>query len=740
MSTLLYALGRRAYRGRRLVAACWVLLLIAVAVGAAVLETGTQDEFRIPGTASQDALDELSDRFPALSGGQAQVVVVAPDGTDVTDPTIQKAVETSLAAVAEVDGVTAVVDPYNEQVTGAISADNQVALATVQVESDWRDEQSDLRDAIQAAAAPIEDTGARTEFGGEVFSISLPEVTPTEGVGVVIALVVLIITFGSILAAGLPLFTALLGVGVAMAAIFLATPLVSISSTVPLLALMIGLAVGIDYALLIVSRHRDQMRDGLDPEESAARAVARAGSAVVFAGVTVMIALIGLAVARIPFLTVMGLAAAGAVLVAVLVAITLLPALFGFLGARLVPKDAVAAGQEPPAERHRFAGAWLRTVTRWPALTVLIVVVGIGLLAVPAKDLRLALTDNGSAASDTTQRQAFDLVADRFGPGYNAPLLVTADLPTGSDPQTLLGELATDLGSMSGVAGVSTAAVNDAGDLAVVVLIPEGSASSQATADLVRSIRDADAELEQKYGVEIGVTGRTAIAIDVSDRLTDALLPFGIAVVGLSLILLGAVFRSVAVPVKAALGYLLSVGASFGAVSAVFEWGWLADLFGVQRVGPVISFMPIILMGVLFGLAMDYEVFLVARIREDFVHNGRDAREALRTGFAHGARVVTAAALIMVSVFAAFVPEGDANIKPIALALAVGVFVDAFVVRMILVPAVLALLGNAAWWIPRWLDRILPRLDVEGEGLARKLQREDAESGQSDHSEAPSTV
>ncbi|MBT0767547.1 MMPL family transporter [Kineosporia sp. J2-2] len=716
MSTLLYALGRRAYRGRRWVAALWVLILVALAVGATTLGTGTTNVFRIPGTASQDALDQLGDRFPELSGGQAQVVVVAPEGTAITSTEMKTAVQTSLAAIAKVDGVTAVVDPYNEQVQGALSQDGQVALGTVQVESDWRDHEDAIRDGIEAAAQPIEDAGATVEFGGEVFQVSLPSVSPTEGIGVVIALVILIITFGSFLAAGLPLLTALLGVGVAMAAIFTVTPLVDVSSTVPLLALMIGLAVGIDYALLIVSRHRDQLRDGLDPEESAARAVAKAGSAVVFAGLTVMIALIGLAVARIPFLTVMGVAAAGAVLVAVLVALTLLPALLGFLGARLTPKST------GDTERHRFANGWLRAVVRWPVVTVLIVVVGVGALAIPAKDLRLALTDNGTAASDTTQRKAFDLVADHFGPGANAPLLVTAELPAGTDPQTLLGQLATELGGLDHVAGVSSAAVNSDGDMAVVALIPTGSASSEATADLVNEIRDSAPALEKKYGVQVGVTGQTALAIDISDRLSGALLPFGVLVVGLSLILLGAVFRSVAVPVKAALGYLLSVGASFGAVTAVFEWGWLSDLLGVQRVGPVISFMPIILMGVLFGLAMDYEVFLVARIREEFVHNGGDARKALHTGYASGSRVVTAAALIMVSVFASFVPEGDANIKPIALALTVGVFVDAFVVRMIFVPAVLALLGRSAWWIPRWLDRVLPRLDVEGEGLEKKLQ------------------
>ncbi len=719
MSTLLYALGRRAYRGRRLVAALWVLVLVALAVGAATLGSGTTNQFEIPGTASQKALDQLADRFPQLAGGQAQMVVVAPSGSSVTSATMKQAVEGSLAAIAKVDGVTAVVDPYNAQVKGAIAQDGTVALATVQTEGDWRNHQDALRDDIQAAAQPIRAAGATVEFGGEVFAVSLPSVTPTEGIGVVVALIVLIVTFGSILAAGLPLLTALLGVGIAMAAIFTATPLVDISSTVPLLALMIGLAVGIDYALLIVSRHRDQLREGLDPEESAARAVARAGSAVVFAGLTVMIALVGLAVANIPFLTVMGVAAAGAVLVAVLVALTLLPALLGFLGARLIPKDA----GEDHAQRHRFANAWLRTVVRWPALTVLVVVVGVGLLAVPAKDLHLALTDNGSAASDTTQRKAFDLVALHFGPGANAPLLVTAGIPAGADAKTLLTELSTELGGLKDVAGVSSAAVNSSGDEAVVALVPTGSATSSATADLVREIRDQAPALEQKYGIEVGVTGQTAIAIDVSDRLGDALLPFGLLVVGLSLILLGAVFRSVAVPVKAALGYLLSVGASFGAVSAVFEWGWLSDLLGVQRVGPVISFMPIILMGVLFGLAMDYEVFLVSRIREEFVHGG-DARRALDRGFATGSRVVTAAALIMVSVFAAFVPEGDANIKPIALALAVGVFVDAFVVRMILVPAVLALLGNAAWWIPKWLDRVLPHLDVEGAGLEKQLEQE----------------
>ena len=346
------------------------------------------------------------------------------------------------------------------------------------------------------------------------------------------------------------------------------------------------------------------------------------------------------------------------------------------------------------------------------------------MLALPAQDLRLALSDNGTAPAGSTQRQAFDLIAEHFGPGYNAPLLVTADIIHTTDPVGVITKIAAELRARPGVAEVTTATPNRSGDTGIIVLIPRGSADSETTKNLVGAVRGLHGHFEQKYGVDVGVTGQTALALDVSDRLAGALLPFGVMVVGLSLLLLGLVFRSIAVPIKATVGYLLSVGASFGVVSAVFEWGWLAGPLGLERTGPVISFMPIILMGVLFGLAMDYEVFLVSRMREEYVHS-RDPRQALTVGYVAGARVVTAAALIMVAVFAAFVPEGDANIKPIALALAVGVFIDAFVVRMIFVPAVLALLGPAAWWLPGWLDRRLPLLDVEGQGLRTELELAD---------------
>jgi RND superfamily putative drug exporter len=371
---------------------------------------------------------------------------------------------------------------------------------------------------------------------------------------------------------------------------------------------------------------------------------------------------------------------------------------------------------------------WVHAVTRVPVLTVVLTTAVLLVMALPARDLDLGLPDRGSDAPGSTSRVTYDLISDAYGPGWNSPLLVTVDIIRTTDPVGVVEDLAADLGQLDGVAAVPLATPNPKGDLGVVQVVPETGQTDPATADLVREIRDRSSALEKKYGItDLEVTGQTAVTIDVSERLSAALLPFGLVVVGLSLLLLMIVFRSIAVPVKATLGYVLSVAASFGAVAAVFEWGWFADTLGVSRLGPVISFLPIILMGVLFGLAMDYEVFLVSRMHEDYVHSGgqgSDARRAVISGFTASARVVAAAAIIMFSVFAAFVPHGDAIVKPIALGLAVGVFVDAFLVRMTLVPAVLALLGRRAWWLPRWLDARVPQLDVEGEGLLAHLEHE----------------
>ncbi|HHW82283.1 MAG TPA: MMPL family transporter, partial [Actinomycetales bacterium] len=455
-------------------------------------------------------------------------------------------------------------------------------------------------------------------------------------------------------------------------------------------------------------------------EEAAARANATAGSSVVFAGVTVIIALCGLFVAGLPFLTLMGVAAAATVAVAVVVALTLIPALAGALGKRLLPKGR-ARRLLMHTSLDTMGARWVKAVTKLPALTIAIVVAGLVALTIPAKDMQLALPDNGMADVGAPQRVTFDLIAEEFGPGASAPLVVTADIIRSTDPLGLMEAIGEDLGNLPGVERVVIATPNRTASLGVVVLQPETAQSDPATADLVQLLRSEAPRIAEQYDVsDVYVTGQNAIGIDVVEKTGAAMLPFGIVVVGLSLLLLGIVFRSVWVPVKAALGYVLSVGGALGATWAVFGYGWGAELFNVQKVGPVISFFPIILMGVLFGLAMDYEVFLVSRMREDFVHSG-DAKKAVITGFAASARVVTTAAVIMVAVFAFFVPGADSLVKPIAFGLAVGVALDAFVVRMTLVPAVMVLLGRHAWWLPAWLERRTPHLDIEGESLVHHL-------------------
>jgi RND superfamily putative drug exporter len=725
MSSTLYRLGRWAFCRRGRVATAWLLLLVLAGGAAGLFGTGTNNTFTIPGTESGAALDQLQRTFPQVSGTSADIVVVAPKGEKVTDTALKAPVETMVTGLGSLDGVAAVSDPFGTTGAGMVSADGSAAVVTVQLSGQSTTVTAATKDALLAqsdalrAALP---SGSEVALGGDLYSKNVPAVSLTEGIGLLVALVVLLITFGSFMAAGMPILTALLGVALSVALIFAATTVTTISSTTPMLALMLGLAVGIDYALFIISRHRDQLRGGMDPEESAARSLATAGSAVVFAGMTVMIALVGLSVANIPFLTTMGVAGAGAVGIAVALAMTLTPALLGFAGTRLRPRGAGEPGRTPHG--RRFFAAWVRTATRAPIVTVFAVVALLGLATVPAMHLHLALPDAGAQPKDSGARTTYDLISKHFGPGWNGRLIVTATIIGSTDPLTLMSDLADEIRALPGVAAVPLATPNQTADTGIVQVIPTEGPESTRTADLVREIRAQHDRLLDKYGVDISVTGITAIGVDISDRLGHALLPFGLVVVGLSFILLTMVFRSLWVPIKATLGYLLSVGSSFGIVVLVFQDGWGASLLGVDRAGPIISFMPIVLMGVLFGLAMDYEVFLVSRIREEYVHGG-DARAAVQTGFVHSATVVAAAAAIMFSVFAAFVPEGDANIKPIALGLAVGVFIDAYIVRMTLVPAVMQLLGERAWRFPHRLDRLLPHFDVEGEGLVAELSLAD---------------
>ncbi|WP_247706452.1 MMPL family transporter [Streptomyces liliiviolaceus] len=721
MAALLYRLGALGARRWRTMLVGWLLALGALTGLGFSFAGSFEDSGSIPGSPAQTALTKMDRHFPSPDVQSADIVFQAPPGRKVTDPELREALASGIAAMGDVHGVAEVGDPVEED---TVSEDGRTAVAQVAFTTKKdEDVPAGTLDGVKEAGEQARQAGLKTVYGGDAYAPSTSPFGPPELVGLGVALVILVITFGSLLAAGLPLITAVLGVVGTMAAMMGAATVLGVSDSAPTLAMMLGLAVGIDYALFIVSRHRSQLAAGTPVVESVARANATAGSAVVFAGATVVIALAGLSVAGVPMLTSMGLVSAGAVAVAVVLALGLLPALLGMCGRRLTPR----AGTPRAGTRWRRRAArtpgrpsmgvrWTEGVLRRPVRTLILGTVALVALALPALQLKLALTDEGNSPTTTSSRQAYDLVGDAFGPGANGPLVILVE----DDDPTAVAATATAvedrLRDVRGIADVSGVDLAEDESAARIRIVPDTGPRTQETSDLVARLRTEMKPLAESGGSYVAVTGLTAVSIDVSDKLSGALVPFAVVVVGLSLLLLMIAFRSVAIPVKATVGFLLSVGAAFGATVAVFQWGWLAGLLGVASTGPVAGFMPIIVMAVLFGLAMDYEVFLVSAMREDYVRH-RDARAAVLTGARNAARVVTSAALIMISVFVGFLFSHDADIMPIAFALAFGVLVDAFLVRMTLVPAVLALLGDRAWWLPRRVDRFLPRLDVEGENF-----------------------
>ena len=767
MATYLYRIGKFAYRRKGAVLSFWIALLVLFGVGAATLSGPTTDSFTLPGTPAQNAQDLMAERFPSaenpMDALSARYVFAAPDGQTLDDPQNMAAVDEVLAAIRGIDTVSppAKIDPATatpEQQAGVLtnpvmadagltqqmlglaeqqgtpedaaradaqalsplSADRTVGFVTVPFEGEITDVDQAMRDQIAAAADIGRDAGLTVQVSGTAAAeMTMPGGT-AELIGIGIAAIVLALTFGSLVAAGLPLITALVGVGIGSMGITIATGFFDLSSMTPTLAIMIGLAVAIDYSLFIVSRFRHELLNTSDRAEAAGRAVGTAGSAVVFAGLTVIIALMALSVVGIPFLSVMGYAAAFTVLMAVLIAISLLPAVLGLFGEKafagripgLNSRD--PEGGEPGAAQ-KFIGA----ITRRPLIPLVAGVVLLGVLALPATGLRLALPTEATGDPATSARQAYDLIDEGFGPGRNGPLVVVADARDADVPaDAAFGAVLGSLYEHEEVVNAQIVAVNEAGDTAQILITPRSGPTDPATMDLVSEIRADEAALNEEYGLSYGVTGQTALEGDVSESLQSALVPYLAVVVGLAFILLMLVFRSILVPLTATLGFLLSVLATFGATVAVFQNGFGGLISNPQ---PIVSFMPIILIGVVFGLAMDYQVFLVTRMREDYVH-GASALDAVRSGFAHGARVVSAAAIIMISVFAAFIAEPDSLIKSIGFALAAAVFFDAFIVRMVIIPSVMALLGDKAWWLPKWLDKILPNVDVEGEKLTRELE------------------
>ncbi|MQY37851.1 Membrane protein YdfJ [Streptomyces sp. RB17] len=719
MATFLYKLGRLAFRRRHFVALIWVALLTLAGVGAATAPPAGSTSFSIPGTEAQKAFDLLEQRFPGMSadGATARVVFKAPSGERMTDHANKAAVEKTVKELGSGSEVASVADPYTGH---AVSKNGTIAYASVKYKVSGMELKDSSKDALKEAAQDARDAGLTVEVGGDALAAT-PETGSSEVIGIGIAAVVLVITFGSLLAAGFPLLTAIVGVGIGVSTITALASALDLGSTTSTLASMIGLAVGIDYALFIVSRYRAELAEGREREDAAGRAVGTAGSAVVFAGLTVVIALVGLSVVNIPMLTKMGIAAAGTVAIAVLIALTLIPALLGYAGRKVKPageKSKLLGGGRTPKKpgRPNMGSRWASFVVRRPVAVLLLGVLGLGAAAIPAASLELGLPDDGSQPTSTTQRRAYDLLSEGFGPGFNGPLMVVVDAKDSAHPEKAFTEVGDEIKGLKDVVTVTPAVPNKAGDTATITVVPGSKPSSQTTEDLVHAIRDKGADIAAKTDAKVLVTGSTAMNIDVSQKLNDALLPYLALVVGLAFLLLIVVFRSVLVPLKAALGFLLSVMAALGAVVAVFQWGWLSGLMNVEQTGPVMSMMPIFMVGVVFGLAMDYEVFLVTRMREAYVHGEKPA-QAVVTGFRHGARVVTAAAVIMIAVFSGFIGSTESMVKMIGFGLAIAVFFDAFIVRMAIVPAVLALLGKRAWWLPKWLDRALPDVDVEGEGL-----------------------
>jgi RND superfamily putative drug exporter len=729
MGGALYRLGRFAVRRRRLVVAVWFLIAVVTTGGAQLWGGDPVDDYRIPGAESQEAIDLLFERYPAEAGGRAQVVFHLEEGQGrLQDEPFASAVAQSVAAIQEVDHILP--DPIVLP-AGLLKPDSPVADRTTLVQVVFDINQIDVTNAdvraLEVALEPARAAGIRTEVGGDVvFNLTKPETSAAEGIGVVAAVVILLFAFGSLAGMGLPVGIALFGLATGTALVSFLALVIDVASAAPLLGSMIGIGVGIDYALFIVTRHRQHLLAGMTVEESAGRANATSGQAVVFAGGTVVIAICGLVLAQVPFVASMGYAAATIVAVMVAASITLLPALLGFAGDKL----AVASLKSVREREARYAERVERLVrlgadaprTGWERLATTVsdhpwryLVSGVALLLVlsaPVTKMRLGQSDAGTYAESTSVRRAFDLVEEGFGEGFNGPMVLAIDLSEGGaeTPELLQQALAAD----EGVAVAAPPTRSETGDAAIILVVPESAPQAEETTELVHRIReDTIPAVVEGTGAVALLGGVSPTFIDLGDRISARFPWFIGGVVGLSFLLLMAVFRSVLVPLKAAIMNLLSVGASYGVVVAVFQWGWLKDLVGLRETVPIVSVIPMFMFAVLFGLSMDYEVFLLSRVREEYVRT-KDNTLSVIVGLASTARVITSAALIMIFVFLGFIAGEDPIIKMMGLGLAVAVLVDATIVRMLLVPASMRLLGDANWWFPAWLDRLLPNLDVEG--------------------------
>ncbi|MER6704323.1 MMPL family transporter [Streptomyces fumanus] len=689
------------------------------------LVKGFTPGLKIPGSQSQKTTEAMARAFP---GGTEQatgtIVFQTKNGGKVTAEPAKQTIEDITQEADGLPGVGSATAPSRDTLT--ISPDATVGITTITFDAESA---SDIPTATLSDLSALAGKGRGSGLNVELAGAAVPaqEENPASQAGtLLVTLLVLLFVFRSVRTAIIPICTAMAAVGLGTCAVLASTGFLDMHSTAMTLSSMLGLAVGVDYALFIMSRHQQQVLRGMDPEESAGRAVGTAGNAVVIAGATVIVALAGLAVARIPFVTVMGLAAAFTVTMSVLISLTLVPACLGFRGAKIKTSVIPFLRRRSPrgTDQSALGLRWARSITRLRIPALLIVIVGLGALSVPVLSLKTGLNEP-QAGTASAQK----IVDGAFGPGHDSPLVV---LVQGSDDTAISAarELVSQVDRMNGVVSVTPPRANQDGTAAVVSVTPAAGPESEQTKDLLKDIRQVSATLSQDDGTTIGVTGKTAVSVDVSQKLSDALPLYCLLVIGLAVLLLTMVFRSVVLALKAAAGFLLSIGATIGLIVGILQWGWLGSLLGIEA-GPVISFVPLLLVAVMFGLAMDYQIFLVSRMREEYTA-GHSAVESMQRGFAKGARVVTSAAMIMLSVFLGSAITSSGSTKGIGLGLAAGVFFDAFIVRMLLIPAAMAVFRDKAWWLPRPLGRIVPNLDVEGAALERRFKAQEQQhlSGQ----------
>jgi Predicted drug exporters of the RND superfamily len=697
----------------------WVLVLLTLGTMAKSEHDVFRDVFTVPGTNSQSAADLLAQRFPTQQQPTATIVVSARTGA-VTAPASQSTVEAALTAVGKLPGVAGVSNPFVAPTT-RVSANGRIAVATVRYTGTFGDIPKNAFDQLQSTLAPAQKAGLQVEFGGPVVDIqnSQPGGSNTsEAIGLIAAVMILLFVFGSVAAAFLPIGVAMFGVGTATALLTLLASQTTIGTVAPALGAMIGLGVGIDYSLLVVSRYLQNRSEGMDHELGVAHAIGTAGSASLFAGCCVAMALAGLSLAGIPYVRTLGLSAGLFVVVMVIAALTLLPAVLGVVGPRIQRKHRdVEASQEAGGIWYRFAHG----VARHAVVCLLASLVVLAFLASPILDLKLGFADDGDAPTSLTQRRAYDLVSQGFGDGANGPLLVAMALPTptaatGAAELAAVEKLAAAVTKVPDVASVTPPIPSPTKNAAILLVTPKQAPNTASTQTLVRTLRSTTipgATAGTVLAGQVFVGGQTASLIDVDDRISDRLLWCIAAVVLAAFLLLMVVFRSLLVPLKAAVMNMLSIGAAYGVIVAVFQWGWGRSLIGLDQPVPIVAFIPLMMFAILFGLSMDYEVFLLSRIREEYLRSG-DSRESVAIGVAKTARVITAAAMIMIAVFLSFVLSPEPTIKMMGIGMAAAVLVDATLVRLLLVPATMELLGAANWWLPKWLDRILPHLDIEG--------------------------